>query len=74
MFNGGPVRKIRLVDEVQRHLHELRRLFRRRFDAAAGGPGSELVDLSVVETTVSEAVAALERASRELKVTESRRG
>jgi hypothetical protein len=60
------------VDELHEHLRALRRLFRRRLDAAATGPGAELVDLSVVETTVAQAVEELERAARELEVTESR--
>jgi hypothetical protein len=62
------------VAELHGYLLELRRLFRRRLDAAAAGPGSELVDLSVVETTVSEALADLERASRELEIAERQRG
>ena len=61
------------MDEVQDHLRAIRRLFRRRLDDAAEGPGAELVDLSVVETTVSKAVADLERAERELSVAESGR-
>jgi hypothetical protein len=61
------------VEDVQDHLRALRRLFRRRLDAAAEGPGAELVDLSVVETTVSKAVQDLERAERELAVAESGR-
>jgi hypothetical protein len=60
------------VDELHEHLRALRRLFRRRLDAAATGPGAELVDLSLVETTVSQALEELERAARELAVTESR--
>jgi hypothetical protein len=59
------------VDEVRDHLRALRRLFRQRLDDAARGPGAELVDLSVVETTVSQAVENLERAERELAVAES---
>ncbi len=59
------------MDELQEHLRGLHRLFRGRLDAAADGPGAELVDLSVIETTVSEAVEKLERASRELAVAES---
>lgn len=59
------------MDEVQEHLRALQRLFRRRLDEAAEGPGAELVDLSVVETTVSKAVEDLERAERELAVAES---
>jgi hypothetical protein len=58
--------------EVQDHLREIRRLFRRRLDDAAEGPGAELVDLSVVETTVAKAVEDLERAERTLAVAESR--
>jgi len=50
----------------------IRRLFRRRLDEAAEGPGAELVDLSVVETTISKAVEDIERAERELAVAESR--
>jgi hypothetical protein len=61
------------VDEMQEHLRALRRFFRRRLDAAAEGPGAQLVDLSVVETTVSEAVEEIERASRELAVAENAR-
>ena len=60
------------MDEVQNHLRAIRRLFRRRLDHAAEGPGAELVDLSVVETTVSKAVEDIERAERELAVAESR--
>jgi hypothetical protein len=60
------------VDELHEHLRALRRLIRRRLDAAATGPGAELVDLSAVETTVAQAVEELERAARELEVTESR--
>lgn len=60
------------MDELHEHLRALRRLIRRRLDAAATGPGAELVDLSVVETTVAQAVEELERAARELEVTESR--
>jgi hypothetical protein len=56
------------------YLLEPRRLFRRRLEVAAAGPGAELVDLSVVETTVSEALADLERASRELEIAERQRG
>jgi hypothetical protein len=58
------------VDELREQLWALRRHFRRRLDDAADGPGAELVDLSVVETTVSEALDNLERASRELSVAE----
>jgi hypothetical protein len=61
------------VAEVQDHLREIRRLFRRRLDDAAEGPGAELVDLSVVETTVAKAVEDLERAERTLAVAESSR-
>jgi hypothetical protein len=60
------------MDEVQDHLRALRRLFRRRIDAAAGGPGAELIDLSVVESTVAKAVEDLERAERELAVADPR--
>jgi hypothetical protein len=60
------------VHEVQDHLRALRRVFRRRIDAAAEGPGAGRIDLSVVETTVAKAVEDLERASRELAVAESR--
>jgi hypothetical protein len=60
------------VDEAQEHLRALRRLFRRRLDAAAQGPGARLVDLSVVESTVAKAIEDLERAARELSVAESR--
>jgi hypothetical protein len=60
------------VHEVQDHLRALERLFRRRLDAAAEGPGAELVDLSVVASTIAKAVEDLERASRELAVAESR--
>jgi hypothetical protein len=59
------------VEDVQDHLRALQRLFRRRLDAAAEGPGAELVDLTVIETTVSKAVEDLERAERELAVAES---
>ena len=61
------------MDELHEHLRALRRHFRRRLDEAAEGPGAELVDLSVVETTVSEAVEEIERASRELAVAETAR-
>jgi hypothetical protein len=61
------------VDDLHEHLRELRRHFRRRLDAAAEGPGAELVDLSVVETAVSEAIEQIERASRELSVAETAR-
>jgi hypothetical protein len=60
------------MDEVQDHLRALRRLFRRRIDAAAGGTGAELIDLSVVESTVAKAVEDLERAERELAVADPR--
>jgi hypothetical protein len=60
------------MDEVQDHLRALRRLFRRRIDAAAGGPGAELIDLSVVESTFAKAVEDLERAERELAVADPR--
>jgi hypothetical protein len=53
------------VEDVQDHLRALQRLFRRRLDAAAEGPGAELVDLTVIETTVSKAVEDLERAVAE---------
>jgi hypothetical protein len=59
------------VEEPREHLWALRRHFRRRLDDAAGGPGAELVDLSLVESTVSEALESLERASRELSVAEA---
>jgi hypothetical protein len=68
------LRKTTFVDELNGHLQELRRVFRRRLDDAAGEPGRDLVDLSVIETTVSEALAGLERASRELEVAEGTRG
>jgi hypothetical protein len=61
------------VDDLHEHLRELRRHFRRRLDEAAEGPGAELVDLSLVETTVSEALEQIERASRELAVAETQR-
>jgi hypothetical protein len=61
------------VEDVQDHLRALQRLFRQRLDAAAEVPGAELVDLSVVETTVSKAVEDIERAERELAVAESGR-
>lgn len=60
------------MDELHEHLLALRRLFRRRLDAAAEGPGAQLVDLSVVESTVAKAVEDIERASRELEVAEIR--
>jgi hypothetical protein len=59
------------VDAVQDHLRALRRLFRERLDEAAQGPGAQLVDLSVVETTVTKAIEDIERATRELEVGES---
>jgi hypothetical protein len=59
------------VDELHEHLLALRRLFRRRLDAAAEGPGALLVDLSVVESTIAKAVEDIERAARELEVVES---
>jgi hypothetical protein len=59
------------VEELHEHLHALRRLFRRRLDAAAEGPGAELVDLGLVESAVEKALEDLERASRELEVAES---
>jgi len=58
------------VDELGEHLLTLRRHFRRRLDEAAEGPGAEFIDLSVVESTVSEAIDEIERASRELAVAE----
>ncbi len=61
------------MDELKEYLVGLRRHFRRRLDEAAEGPGAELVDLSVVETTVSEAIEEIERASRELSVAETAR-
>ena len=61
------------MDDLREHLRELRRYFRLRLDEAAEGPGAELVDLSVVETTVSEAIEQIERASRELSVAETAR-
>jgi hypothetical protein len=61
------------VSELEEHLVALRRHFRRRLDEAAAGRGAELVDLSVVETTVSEAIEEIERASRELSVAETAR-
>ncbi len=60
------------MHEVQDHLRALRRLFRRRIDAAAEGPAPERIDLSVVESTVAKAVEDLERASRELAAAEPR--
>jgi hypothetical protein len=61
------------VDDLHEHLRAVRRHFRRRLDEAAEGPGAELVDLSVVETKVSEAIEEIERASRELSVAETQR-
>jgi hypothetical protein len=61
------------VGELEEHLVALRRHFRRRLDEAAEGPGTDLVDLSVVETMVSEAIEQIERASRELSVAETAR-
>ncbi|HEX3686924.1 MAG TPA: hypothetical protein VHU60_05015 [Gaiellaceae bacterium] len=60
------------MDEVRDHLRALRRVFRRRLDAAAEGPGAEDVDLSLVASTVAKAVEDLERASRELAAVEPR--
>lgn len=60
------------MHEVQDHLKALRRVFRRRLDAAAEGPAAEDVDLSLVESTVAKAVEDLERASRELAAVEPR--
>ena len=60
------------MDELHEQLRAITRLFRRRLDAAATGPGAELVDLSVVESTVAKAVEDLERAAQELAVAESR--
>jgi hypothetical protein len=60
------------VHEVQDHLRALRRIFRRRLDAAAEGPAAQDVDLSLVESTVAKAVEDLERASRELASVEPR--
>jgi hypothetical protein len=60
------------MHEVQDHLRALRRIFRRRLDAAAEGPAAEDVDLSLVESTVAQAVEDLERASRELAAVEPR--
>jgi hypothetical protein len=62
------------VDELHEHLRQVRRLFRRRLDDAATGSGGELIDLSVVDSTVSKALEDLERASRELSVAEAPRG
>ena len=61
------------MSELEEHLVALRRHFRRRLDAAAEGPGADLVDLSVVETAFSEAIEQIERASRELSVAETAR-
>jgi hypothetical protein len=60
------------MHEVQDHLRALRRLFRRRLDAAAESPAAADVDLSLVESTVAKAVEDLERASRELAAVEPR--
>jgi hypothetical protein len=60
------------MHEVQDHLRALRRVFRRRLDAAAEGPAAEDVDLSLVASTVAKAVEDLERASRELAAIEPR--
>ena len=60
------------MDELHEHLRALMRLFRERLDVAAAGRGAELVELSVVESTVAKAVEDLERADRELGVAESR--
>jgi hypothetical protein len=61
------------VEELHEYLRALRRLFRRRLDAVAETPGSELVDLSLVETSVGQALEELERADRELSVAERAR-
>lgn len=61
------------MDELKEYLVGLRHHFRRRLDEAAERPGAELVDLSVVETTVSRAIEEIERASRELSVAETPR-
>jgi hypothetical protein len=60
------------MHEVPDHLRRLRRVFRRRLDAAAEGPAAQDVDLSLVESTVAKAVEDLERASRELALVEPR--
>ena len=61
------------MEELHEHLRALRRLFRRRLDEAAETPGSELVDLSLVETSVGRALEEIERADRELSVAERAR-
>ena len=61
------------MEELNEHLRALRRLFRRRLDAVAETRGSELVDLSLVETSVGQALGELERADRELSVAERAR-
>jgi hypothetical protein len=61
------------VEELHEHLRALRRLFRRRLDAVAETRGSELVDLSLVETSVGQALEELQRADRELSVAERAR-
>ena len=61
------------MEELQEHLRALRRLFRRRLDAAAETPGAELVDLSLVEASVRRALEEIERADRELSVAERAR-
>jgi hypothetical protein len=60
------------MHEVRDHLRALQRLFRERIDAAAEGPAAELIDLSLVESAVAEAVEELERAERQLAVAEPR--
>jgi hypothetical protein len=61
------------VDQLHEHLLALRRHFRERLDDAAGTPGAELVDLSLVESAVSKAIDEIERASRALAVAEKSR-
>ena len=61
------------MEELYEHLRALRRLFRRRLDAVAETRGSELVDLSLVETSVGQALEELQRADRELSVAERAR-
>lgn len=61
------------MEELHEHLRALRRLFRRRLDAVAETRGSELVDLSLVETSVGQALEELQRADRELSVAERAR-
>lgn len=61
------------MEELQDHLRALRRLFRRRLDEAAETPGAELVDLSLVETSLRHALEELERAERDLSVAERAR-